>query len=364
MLCSCPSMLGTGAYLLSRFDFGLLSFYMKRTVTALLALAAALCACSKATEQPVNVILETDIGNDVDDALALGLAYNYMDAGKMNLLAISINKEGSAPAEFVDIMNTFYGHPEIPIGIIREGAYCEEDAVNYAKVVVDMKNEDGTPVFARSIKDYSTLVDAPELYRKILPAQPDKSVVVVSIGFSTNLVKLLESEPDEYSGLSGRDLVAKKVKTLVVMAGNFEDPNFHEYNVWKDVPAAKIVLETWPTPVVASPFELGIKTCYPASSIENDFKWSSPNPIVEAYKSYLPMPYDRPMWDPTALMYAVEGDGWFTMSGNGHIAVTDEGSTLFTPDPDGDRKYMEADSLQVKAIVDHFVELIPFQPVR
>lgn len=336
---------------------------MKRFVCIFLAALAILTACNKNSEQQVvNVILETDIGNDVDDALALGLAYNYVDAGKMNLLAITINKEGSAPGEFVDIMNTFYGHPEIPIGVIRNGAYCEDDAVNYAKAVVDMKNEDGTPAFARSITDYDSLDDAPTLYRKILPAQEDNSVVIVSVGFSTNLIKLLETQADEYSPLSGRELVKQKVKLLVTMAGNFENEEFHEYNVMKDVPAAKVIFETWPTPVVTSPFELGIQTCYPASSIERDFDWAEHNPIVEAYKSYLPMPYDRPMWDPTALMYAVEGEKWFTMSPNGRISITDEGSTLFTATPDGDRKHMMVDTLQAKAIIEHFVELIPFNP--
>lgn len=336
---------------------------MKRFVCIFLAALAILTACNKNSEQQVvNVILETDIGNDVDDALALGLAYNYVDAGKMNLLAITINKEGSAPGEFVDIMNTFYGHPEIPIGVIRNGAYCEDDAVNYAKAVVDMKNEDGTPAFARSITDYDSLDDAPTLYRKILPTQEDNSVVIVSVGFSTNLIKLLETQADEYSPLSGRELVKQKVKLLVTMAGNFENEEFHEYNVMKDVPAAKVIFETWPTPVVTSPFELGIQTCYPASSIEKDFDWAELNPIVEAYKSYLPMPYDRPMWDPTALMYAVEGEKWFTMSPNGQISITDEGSTLFTATSDGDRKYMMVDTLQAKAIIEHFVELIPFNP--
>lgn len=336
---------------------------MKRFVCIFLAALAILTACNKNSEQQVvNVILETDIGNDVDDALALGLAYNYVDAGKMNLLAITINKEGSAPGEFVDIMNTFYGHPEIPIGVIRNGAYCEDDAVNYAKAVVDMKNEDGTPAFARSITDYDSLDDAPTLYRKILPNQEDNSVVIVSVGFSTNLIKLLETQADEYSPLSGRELVKQKVKLLVTMAGNFENAEFHEYNVMKDVPAAKVIFETWPTPVVTSPFELGIQTCYPASSIEKDFDWAELNPIVEAYKSYLPMPYDRPMWDPTALMYAVEGEKWFTMSPNGQISITDEGSTLFTATSDGDRKYMMVDTLQAKAIIEHFVELIPFNP--
>lgn len=336
---------------------------MKKFVCIFLAALAILTACNKNSEQQVvNVILETDIGNDVDDALALGLAYNYVDAGKMNLLAITINKEGSAPGEFVDIMNTFYGHPEIPIGVIRNGAYCEDDAVNYAKAVVDMKNEDGTPAFARSITDYDSLDDAPTLYRKILPTQEDNSVVIVSVGFSTNLIKLLETQADEYSPLSGRELVKQKVKLLVTMAGNFENEEFHEYNVMKDIPAAKVIFETWPTPVVTSPFELGIQTCYPASSIEKDFDWAELNPIVEAYKSYLPMPYDRPMWDPTALMYAVEGEKWFTMSPNGQISITDKGSTLFIATPDGDRKYMMVDTLQAKAIIEHFVELIPFNP--
>lgn len=337
---------------------------MRRIFTAFAVAAVLLAACDKPSEKTaVNVILETDMGNDVDDALALGLAYNYIDSGKMNLLAVTINKEGRAPGEFVDIMNTFYGHPEIPIGVIREGAsYCEDDAVNYAKAVVELKAEDGTPAFRRSISDYDSLPDAHVLYRKILAEQDDKSVVVVSIGFSTNLIKLLETEGDEYSPLSGRELVAKKVKLLVAMAGDFEDPNFHEYNVMKDVPAAKTVIETWPSPLVVTPFELGIKTCYPAESIVNDFDWAPLNPIVEAYKSYLPMPYNRPMWDPTALVYAVEGEDWFTMSENGHIAVTDEGATLFTPDPSGDRKYMMADSLQRERLVEHFVELIPFNP--
>lgn len=337
---------------------------MKRIFTVIAVAAALLSACGKpSATSAVNVILETDLGNDVDDALALALAYNYIDSGKMNLLAVTINKEGSAPAEYCDILNTFYGHSEIPIGVIREGAsYCEDDAVNYAKAVVGMKNEDGSPVFARSISDYDALPEAHTLYRKILSAQPDESVVVVSIGFSTNLIKLLETEGDEFSPLSGRELVEKKVKLLVAMAGNFEDPNFYEYNVMKDVPAAKTILEGWPTPVVVTPFELGVKTCYPAESIEKDFAWAPRHPIVEAYKSYLPMPYDRPMWDPTALVYAVEGEDWFTLSGSGRISVTDKGATLFTPDADGDRKYMMTDSLQREALVNHFVELIPYNP--
>lgn len=334
---------------------------------ALLAVLAIGCRSDKqqaGESDVINLIMETDIGNDVDDALAMDLLYKYVDAGKINLLGVCINKEGSAPGEFVDILNTWYGHPDIPIGIIREGADCETDAINYAKAVVMMRNEAGEPAFARTLTSYDDLSEAPVLYRKILSEAADNSVVIASVGFSTNLIRLLETGADEYSKLNGKDLVAKKVKLLVTMAGDFENPDVHEYNVVKDVPAAKVIFQEWPTPVVTSPFELGRQVKYPATSIENDFGWAGLHPVVEAYKAYMPMPYDRDMWDPTAVLYAVEGGSWFTVSEPGLITVSDEGSTFFTPDPAGTRKYLSVDPAQAEAIKAHFVEVVTSAPAN
>lgn len=313
-------------------------------------------------EAPMAVIIETDLGNDVDDALALDLLYKYQDAGKIRLLAVNLNKEGKAPAEYADILNTWYGYPDIPIGIIREGADCEEDAINYAKAVVDLKDSLGNPLFARSHPDYDNYPEAVTLYRKLLSQEPDNSVVIASVGFSTNLIRLLETPADDFSELTGKELVEKKVKLLVTMAGCFNDPNLHEYNVVKDIPAAKVIFGEWPTPVVTSPFEVGIQVNYPATSIENDFGWTPAHPVVEAYKAYLPMPYDRPTWDPTAVLYAVEGGDWFTVSEPGRIIVTDEGSTLFEADEAGTRRYLSVTEDQAKAILDHFVEVITSEP--
>ena len=313
----------------------------------------------------LNIIFETDIGNDVDDAMAMDMIYKYLDNDKINLLAFSINKDGLAPAEFVDIMNTWYGYPDIPIGIIRNGADCETDAVNYAKAVVNLKKEDGTPMFERSLKEYDKLPDAHMLYRKILAQMPDNSVTIVSVGFSTNLARLMDTPADEYSPLTGKELVAKKVKELITMAGHTSDVNFHEYNVFKDPPAAKKVFEEWPTKVVTSPFEVGIAICYPGVSIENDFAWAeSGHPMVEAYKSYLPMPYDRPTWDLTSLLYAVEGDSFFTMHGPFTMEVTEKGGTIFTPDENGNRYYMMVDAAQADAINKHFQSILPTKPSK
>ncbi len=340
---------------------------MKKLLFAAAVVASVLTACGRKeaagnADTPLTVIMETDLGNDVDDALALDLLYKYQDAGKIRILAVNLNKNGQAPAEYADILNTWYGYPDIPIGIIRDGADCETDAVNYAKAVVDLKDSLGNPLFARSHPDYDNYPEAVTLYRKLLAGEPDSSVVIASVGFSTNLIRLLETPADEFSPLTGKELVGKKVKLLVTMAGCFNDPSLHEYNVVKDIPAAKVIFGEWPTPVVTSPFEVGIQIQYPATSIENDFGWAPAHPVVEAYKAYLPMPYDRPTWDPTAVLYAVEGGDWFTVSEPGRIVVTDEGSTLFEADEAGTRRYLSVTDDQAKAILDHFVEVITSEP--
>ncbi len=86
--------------------------------------------------------------------------------------------------------------------------------------------------------------------------------------------------------------------------------------------------------------------------------------MVEAYKAYRQMPYDRPTWDPTAVLYAVEGGDWFTVSPPGRIAVTEEGSTFFTEDPAGTRRYLAVNADQRAAILQHFVELISSAPMN
>jgi inosine-uridine nucleoside N-ribohydrolase len=310
------------------------------------------------------IIFETDIGNDVDDALALDMLYKYMDAGEIDLLGIMINKEGTYPPEYVDIMNTWHGYPKIPIGVIYNGADCENDAVNYAKCVYLMENENGKPMFRRSLKDYSELPEAHILYRKILAQQPDNSVTIVSTGFSTNLARLLDTPADDLSPLTGKELVTTKVKLLCTMAGCFNNPEMHEYNIVKDIPAAKKVFSEWPTQVVTSPFEIGIAINYPATSIENDFKWASAHPVVEAYKCYMKMPYDRPTWDLTSVLYSVEGPSYFNISPAGKIDVTDQGFTTFTANENGNRYYLMVDSVQAENIKQHFIQLITQQPAN
>src|SRR5687767_3088975 len=72
-------------------------------------------------KQPVRLIFDTDMGNDIDDALALGVIHALQSRGECELLAVTITKDNKWAAPFVDAVNTFYGRANIPIGMVRDG---------------------------------------------------------------------------------------------------------------------------------------------------------------------------------------------------------------------------------------------------
>ena len=173
-------------------------------LTVITACTARRTTVEEMVFEPQRIIFETDMGNDVDDALALDMIYKYQDAGLVDLLGVMTNKPGIPSAEYLDIMNTWYGYPEIPIGIVEGGADCENDAVNYANAVCVLQNADGAPVFARTLTDYQSLPSATSLFRQLLALQPDTSVTIISAGFSTNFAALFDSPADSSSVLTGR----------------------------------------------------------------------------------------------------------------------------------------------------------------
>src|SRR6202142_1081853 len=204
-----------------------------------------------ADKRPIPLVFDTDIGNDIDDALALGVIHALVSRGECELLAVTISKDHPLSAPFVDAVNTFYGRGEIPIGAIRGGPTREPSKFTGLANV-----RDGDQL--RYPHDLLSGADAPDavtLLRSTLAAADDGAVVVVQVGFSTNLARLLKSDPDETCRLSGVDLVQKKVRLLSVMAGSFaatSDSAQPEYNVKMDIASAQTLVSSWPTPIVFS----------------------------------------------------------------------------------------------------------------
>jgi inosine-uridine nucleoside N-ribohydrolase len=191
--------------------------------------------------------------------------------------------------------------------------------------------------------------DAVQLLRKTLAGEQDGAVTLIQVGFSTNLARLLESAPDRYSDLSGMELVKKKVRLLTMMAGNFTAVSKPEYNVMIDVPAATKVFATWPTDIYISGYEVGEAILFPAASIEHDFP--AGNPVAEAYRVYAKMPYDRPSWDLTTVVYDLRPDrGYFDVSPAGDVVVSPDGSTRFQPSAQGKRYFLSVNPVQVARV--------------
>lgn len=317
---------------------------MFAVTTGLAAGLLLLPAATSPAPEPVRLIFDTDMGNDIDDALALAMIHALESRGECQLVSVTLTKDNRYSAPFVALVNAFYGRGRIPVGVARSGITPEDGS--YTKAVVEAVRRapgNGRPALR---VPRSSFPDAVPLLRRVLAAQPDGSVAAVQVGFSTNLAGLLASGPDSHSPLTGAELVRRKVRLLSIMAGAYSDQlvaeGFREYNVVNDLPAARRIFAEWPTPVVASGFEVGASLLYPARSIEQDFRYVPYHPIAEAYRAYDKMPYDRPTWDLTSVLYAVRpGHGYFELSQPGRIAVSEQGVTRFSPDAAGPHRYLK-----------------------
>ena len=309
---------------------------------------------------PVKVIFDTDVGNDVDDVLALSVLHSLQSRGECELLAVTITKPDELAGPFVDALNTFYGRPKIPIGFTHSGLTNEP-----SKFLPLAEARDGKKLrYPHRLKRSLDAPEATALLRKILSRQPDHSVVLVQVGYFSNFAALLDTPGDGASPLTGRELVEQKVKLLSVMAGSFKLKGHQlEYNVVQHLSAAKKLARDWPTPVVWSGFEIGIAVPYAAVSIERDFNYAPHHPAAEAYRLYNPPPHERPTWDLTSVLYAVRPDrGYFGLSEPGRVKVEEDGFTSFKPSPDGRDRFLTLTEAQISRVKEALVQLASQPP--
>ncbi len=312
----------------------------------------------RAAAAPVKIIFDTDIGNDVDDVLALSVLHALQSRGQCELIGVTVTKPAELAGPFVDVLDNFYGRPGIPIGCVRPAP--DEPAGKFLPLA---EAKDGNRL--RYPHHLMRGSDAPEpatLLRQLLSGQPDQSVVLVQVGYFSNLAVLLDTP-------EAGELIKKKVKFLSVMAGAFDpalrQKHFLEFNVIKNVAAARKVAADWPTPIVWSGAEIGVAAPYPAISIEKDFSYVTHHPAAEAYCLYNPPPHERPTWDLTAALYAVMPDrGYFDLSPPGRVEVESDGFTRFTPEADGRDRYLILKPMQIARLKEALTQLASQPPAK
>lgn len=314
--------------------------------------------------EPVNVIFDTDISGDVDDVLALAMLHTLADRGECIIQAITISKINPLTAPFTDAVNTFYGRPDIPIGVTRNAQrrdskylhLCKEESQNRLTYPHDLISSERAP-------------DAVSILRRTLADAADQSMVIIQVGLASNLADLVESPEDSISPLTGEQLIRQKVRHVSVMAGAFEAVNgndhYLEANVKNGIDAMQRFCDQWPNtcPVVWSDFNIGIRVAYPRESIARDFEYATNHIVKEAYLLHSGPNHDRPSWDLTSVLYAVRPDDqYFSLSDRGTVRTENDGYTHFTSDADGRDRFLVMSDQQAIRVTEALRQLVSQPP--
>lgn len=298
--------------------------HMKNSFYFLILACLLLIGCqtnkTTAVERPmINLILDTDLGPDYDDVGAMAVMHALADSGYVHILGtVSCNiHEMVVPC--IEVLNVYFGRPNLPIGAPK---------LETAPNLTSWHNEKWTEYlpahYPHTIKKTADAPDAVAVYRKILSEADDQTVTICTVGFFTNLSGLLQSSGDEYSPLSGVELVKQKVVRLVSMAGLF--PEGKEFNVIKDAPASKVVVEQWPTEIIFSGFEIGEKILTGTSVIQMPVENS---PVKDAYRLSMAEgdKEGRMSWDQTTVLVAIKGVEPYYAVERGTVQIVDDEGT-------------------------------------
>ncbi|KAK2756904.1 inosine/uridine-preferring nucleoside hydrolase [Colletotrichum kahawae] len=261
---------------------------------------------STVTSALKNLIVDTDLFSDCDDAGALLLAAT---SPEVNLLGVNINSQSSHSVLAASAILNHYGHSEVPIGARRplnDIPFFD----SWTKLLGEFASKLATH-WPKSISNADEAWEPVKLYRKLLAEAEDGSITIASIGFLHNLSALLNSTADSYSELTGPELVATKVKELVVMGGDY--PSGYEFNFWYDNPyEAAHVIHNWKSPIVYVGFDLG-------SSIRSGGQLMVDGPKTDPVRAaYILYAYYQLRWsfDPLSMLYAIKGLDKYFKYGN------------------------------------------------
>lgn len=328
---------------------------MMRSLIILFCIAALIPGniyAQKNHTKPVDIIFDSDMGPDYDDAGAITMLHALADKGECKILATIASTKYEGVAGVFSVFNTYFNRPGIPVGVPKGDALELRDWQHWTDTLLAK--------YPHKVRNNAEAWDAVQLYRKVLAAQPDKSVTVVTVGFLTNLSNLLNSTPDQYSNLEGKALVAKKVKVLVCMAGKF--PSGFEFNVMKDTKASQNVYQNWPTRVILSGFEIGAKIHAGIPLIQNSA--IQDDPVKDVFRISIPKAKEdsagRMSWDETAALVAVRGYSQYYTLHTGRMKVAGDGSDIWDDNGKGQAYLVEkVDYKEVQKLINGLIQHQP-----
>lgn len=255
----------------------------------------------------LDVLLDTDLGNDIDDVLAIKLLATLQRLGYLNLRGVMLSNGCRESLAYANALLTDCSLA-CPIGFNLAAPAGSAD--RYAYLERDFPQSPHRQLF--------DLTDPGECRRFLEAARADQ---LIMIGPATNIPLLRAADPM----LPGR-------LSIYSMAGNLRY-DVPEFNVLTDPHAFVALLDSSFRSVRVCDFSLGDMLFFDFCAIEALEQQRRESLLTRSYRSFRSEPYDRQLWDPcTVLACATRDDTIFRWS-QAVIGVNVETSVTYLNPP-------------------------------
>lgn len=308
-----------------------------------LVFIAALGCLAALAQQRIPIIFDTDIGDDIDDALALALA---LQSPELDVRAVT------TVIDDVDLRTRLawkqlglYGRRDIPLGTGASEPLLDPMINNKSRQYDVLTDADTFPPAARK--------HAAQLIIETLMRSSEK-ITVVPVGPLTNIALALKTEPK----------IKDKIERIVLMGGSFYPPR-REYNIYRDRIAAEVVFRSG-VPIVAVGLDVTTKCKLQGSDMERMRAAKNPASqflvrLIELWQNGKPDQYPT-LHDPLAVASTVRPGLIETQTGEVHVETASPltfGTTVFKQGPG---KTQAARDVNVRGFLDLFVERLSASP--
>ena len=303
--------------------------------------------------EPVKILFDADMTTDCDDAGAMAVLHTLADRGECEILATVTSVTDPNALATVDAINRYRGRPDLPLGWVKGGG-VQMPSKFTGHIAREFPH--------RPVSD-ADFPDAVDIYREILTQQPDRSVVLVTVGYLTNVSRFLQSP-------GGTELARAKVAKWICMGGNFigdppkDDLTLGNVNFQRDAASAHHAIHHWPGEIVFA----GREVCSVPSGLAIGAALTNTpedNPVRRAYEHYFGgTARDRHVADLATVLYAVRGltDCW-DLSDPGRMDLREDMTFTWIPDPAGRQRHLLKKSGNDRQ-VEHVLETLLVAPAK
>lgn len=309
-----------------------------KTLLCLLLLAASALA-----QKPIPVIFDTDIGDDIDDALALALALQSPELDIKLVTTVIDDTDSRTRLAWKEL--GLFGRQDIPLATGAQEPLLDARVTQRMPQFEVLTASDQAPVAAHA--------RAADRIVEMLLASPVK-MTLIPVGPLTNIALALKMEPR----------IKEKIERIVLMGGAFQPPR-REYNIYRDRVAAEIVFRSG-LPITAVGLDVTEKCKLQGSDL--DRIRASKNPasqflfrLIQLWQKGDPNRYPT-LHDPLAVATAVRPGLVETQSGSVEVETASPmfyGATVFK---NGDGLTRVAKTVNVREFLDLFVDRLSAPP--